>query len=40
MRALKIMLVDNGIESLLRGLVNLALPTTFYLPPASHEWVT
>jgi len=32
MRALKIMLAYNGIESVLRGVVNLAVPTLFYLP--------
>ena len=33
MRWLKIMLAYNGVESLLRGLVNLATPTVFYLQP-------
>lgn len=32
MRALKIMLAYNGVESVLRGVANLAVPTMFYLP--------
>jgi hypothetical protein len=38
MRALKVMLAYNGVESVLRGLVNLLVPTLFYLEPNAPKY--
>jgi len=38
MRALKVMLAYNGIESLLRGVAGLVVPTMFYLQPDAPEY--
>jgi hypothetical protein len=38
MHALNVMLAWNGFESIARGLVNLARPTIFYLPPEAPKY--
>jgi hypothetical protein len=38
MRALKIMLAYNGVESILRGVANLVVPTLFYLEPSAPKY--